>query len=302
MLFFNYLFCLLFCLCFHLDGHTKSNQQYKIHYPLVDDPIDVVIVAHPKDKGTLEDCIEGIKENCRKIRRVIVISAEKLTDKAEWFNENWFPFSKKEVVWIITKGNKKKSEEFARYRHGPGWYFQQLLKLYAPFIIPHISSNVLVIDADTIFINPVEFLNDSLGGLFCFSHEKAKRGYLKHAERLVPGYQRIYPEIYSVCHHMLFQKPILKDLFRTVESYHGTKFWVAFCSCVDLKRSAGASEFEIYYHYALTHTDQVQLRELKWINSAHPEEKDDFKRAGYHFVAFHTYMRGKWPKTFTNGE
>lgn len=291
--FFVFLF-LSFSLLVHAGGNRKNN-----HYRLVDDPIDVVIVAHSKDKSTLEDCIEGIQENCSKVRRVIVVSSEKLTDQAEWFNENPFPFNKEDIALAITRGDKKKSQEFLkRHGRGPGWYFQQLLKLYASFVIPGISSNVLVIDADVVFLNPVDFLNDSYGGLFCFSREEAKNNYLRHAKRLVPGYERIYPEIYSVCHHMLFQRAILKDLFRTVEYYHQAPFWKAFCFCVDFKGEEGASEYEIYYHYALTHTDQVGLRELQWANSAHPDEKDQFKKAGYHFVAFHTYMRGKWPKTF----
>lgn len=289
----HYLFFVLFFCSLHLEGKT--------HYSLLDEPIDVVIVAHPKDKETLGYCIEGMKENCKKTRRIIVISSEKLTDQAEWFDENEFPFNQSDVGKAIVrgKGNNKKGQEFLRRsRRGPGWYFQQLLKLYAPFVIPNISSNVLVIDADTIFMNPVNFLNDALGGLFCFSRAEARKGYLKHAERLVPGYQRIYPEVYSVCHHMLFQRAILEDLFCLVEQYHKTPFWKAFCACVDLQE-AGASEYEIYYNYALRQTEQVQLRELIWSNSSHLDEREDFKRAGYHFVAFHSYMKGKWPKTWS---
>lgn len=288
----------LFFLCLHLFGYSNENPQSKKHFSLIDDPIDVVIVTHPKDTETLDYCIDGVRENCRQVRRIIVISSKSLTDKAEWFDEKLFPFSKEDVSLTIAKGDKKRSQEISRRSHGSGWYFQQLLKLYSPFVIPDISSNVLVVDADTIFMNPVEFLNQNYGGCFCFSNGKPQQNYLEHAERLVPGYQRIYPEIYSVCHHMLFQRPILKDLFRKVERYHHETFWKAFCSCVDFKKAPGASEYEIYYNYALTHTDQVQLRELKWDNSAHLDEKDSFKKAGYHFVSFHTYMKGKWPKKF----
>jgi len=278
--------------CIHSLGIAKQ-----IHF--VDECIDVVIACHEKDKETLDYCIEGIRENCNSIRRVIVISSKRLTDKAEWLSENAFPFNKKEIALAMTKGNREKAEKFLRSKgRGPGWYLQQLLKLYAPFVIPEISSNVLVIDADTIFMNPIEFLNESHGGLFCVSHEQAKECYLEHAKRLVPDYKRVHSQYYSVCHHMLFQKPILERLFRAVEKAHGILFWKAFCRCVDFDGEKGASEYEIYYNYALRHTDLVQIRELKWINSAHLDEKDLFKQAGYHFVAFHTYMRGKWPKTF----
>lgn len=290
----NRLFFILFFLCFHFFAQATSNTK-KVKYSLRDDPIDVVFVSHPKDQRTLDYCIDGILENCGKVRRVIVVSDTKLTDKAEWFDEKDFPFSKNDIALTIGRGSLKKSEEFfKRTGRGVGWYYQQLLKLYSPLVIPGISSNVLVVDADTIFMNPVEFLNDSFGGLFCTNPHPAKETYIKHAKSLVPGYKRIYPEVYSVCHHMLFQRAILQDLFEVVEEYHKKKFWMAFCLCVDTgAQKKGASEYEIYYNYALRHTDQVALRELKWANSGLLENRENFKKQGYHFVSFHTYMKGK---------
>jgi hypothetical protein len=285
------LFLILFFLCCHLSAYGEKH--HKLNYPLVDDPIDVVIVSHPKDKETLDYCIEGIAENGRGIRRVIVVSGERLSDKAEWFDEKQFPFSLDDVLMTIAKGDRNKGEEFFRHHNRPvGWYLQQLLKLYAAFVIPGISSNVLVIDADTIFMNPVKFLNEGHGGLFGFNTIEPKKRYLKHAKRFLPGYKRIHSEVYSVCHHMLFQRPILEDLFNTVEQHHHTPFWVAFCSCVDLKENKGAaSEYEIYFSYAFNHTDQVGLRKLKWTNSVYLDKMEGFKKRGYHYVSFHSYKR-----------
>lgn len=259
-------------------------------YPLIDAPIDVVIVSHPKDKPTLDLCIEGIRNNCSKIGRIFVVSSRRLTDKAEWFNEAEYPFSKKDIELQIGRGDSKKAEKFFKVSQPVGWYYQQLLKLYAAFVIPQISSNVLVVDADTIFLNPVEFLNSSFGGLFCTSDMPAKRNYINHAKRLLPGYKRIYSNHYSVCHHMLFQKPILDDLFDTVETHHKKPFWKAFCRCVDLKEN-GASEYEIYYNFALTRTTQVELRPLLWKNSGYLEKMEKDKERGFQFVSYHTYMR-----------
>lgn len=282
-----------FFLSIQLFAHAKA---HKTMYPLMDDPIDVVICTHPKDKATLEGCIDGIRANCDQVRRVVVVSSIKLTDKAEWFDENKFPFSKDDVADAIVRGDKKKKKEFFRTHRGQGWYYQQLLKLYSSFVIPNLSSNVLIIDSDTIFLNPVTFLNSSMGALFCVNEEDAaKPAYFAHAKRLVPGYKRVFPDVYSVCHHMLFQKPILEDLFRIVEDYHKTEFWVAFCTSVDLKANRGASEFEIYYNFALTHTNQVELRELKWTNCGNLMRKNEFQRKGFHFVSFHTYLRSNNP-------
>lgn len=287
---FERVFFLLFIVCFSFLAFAEE-QRNKIYYELPDEPIDVVIVAHPKDKEVLDYCIDGIRRNCHKIRRIITVSSEKLTNKAEWFNEKKFPFTIDDVALAIGKENKKRSEAFfRRHNRGPGWYLQQLLKLYSAFVIPGISSNVLIVDADVVFLNPVEFLNEKNGGLFCLSQLSAKKLYIQHAKRLVPGYKRINPESYSVCHHMLFQRPILKDLFNTVEQYHHQPFWKAFCYCVQYNKKKGASEYEIYYNYALTHTDQVAIRELKWINSGCLDLRNKFKEEGYHFAAFQSYL------------
>lgn len=267
-------------------------QEKKKHYELTNDPIDVVIVTHPKDKTTLELCIDGIRRNCSEVRRIIVVSSEKLTDKCEWFDERQFPFTVSDVALAIGKGSQARSESFFRRHYRPaGWYFQQLAKLYSPYVIPGISSNVLVVDSDTIFLNPVTFISETGGGLFCFSRLRAKRRYLSHAEYFLPNYKRVYPNVYSVCHHMLFQKPILDDLFVQVERYHQTSFWKAFCYSVDGKKRNGASEYEIYYNFALNHTEQVKLRELKWKNSSYLKFINNYKEQGYQFVSFHTYMR-----------
>ncbi len=90
--------------------------------------------------------------------------------------------------------------------------------------------------------------------------------YFEHAKRLVPHFERAYPELYSVCHHMLFQKAILDDLFEKVEKYHKQPFWEAFCSCVDI-RLGGASEYIIYFCFAFSGSNQFELRPLKWIKA-----------------------------------
>jgi hypothetical protein len=292
----KYLSLILFLVCVHISTLFAEENFIKKQYKLKADPIDVVFVSHPKDKKTLELAIDGIRKNCEKVRRVIVISSECLTNKAEWVDEADFPFNKKSILRLITGGDKAKIEEMNKSAdRGPGWYLQQLLKLYSPFIIPGISSNVLVIDADTIFMNPVSFLNDSNGGLFCVSQFHGNSAYFEHAKRLVPDYKRIHPEVYSVCHHMLFQKAILQDLFKTVEAYHGKPFWKAFCLCVNLPKGkrSGASEYEIYYNFALSHTDQVEIRPLTWNNSSEINRKNIYKNNGYHFISFHTYLQDK---------
>lgn len=283
---------IFFILSFHFSLMGKEKTQDKVEYPLVNEWIDVVIVSHPKDQSTINLCIEGIRQNCELVRRVIVVSSEPLTDQAEWFNEADYPFSKEEVGLKIGRGNALIAKTFFGRNRSLGWYYQQLLKLYAPFVIPGISSNVLVVDADTIFINPVEFINEKNGGYFCVSPLMQMSTYFDHAKRLVPHFERAFPEQYCVCHHMLFQKAILEDLFEQVEKRHKVPFWEAFCRCVDIHRG-GASEYIIYFCFAFSRTDQMELRPLKWTNSTDLTKLEGFRNEGYHFASFHTYLTQK---------
>lgn len=264
-------------------------------YSFTDEPIDVVIPSIEKDLPTLELCIDAIKRNC-KVRRIIVISNNQLTDKAEWFDEKKFPFSKSDVALWLLKGNKQLAQEFLSLRKpditSVGWYYQQLLKLYASFTIPKISSNVLVLDSDTVFLNPVTFVNGTFAGLYSLGTEH-HAPYFSHAQKLVPGLTKVFSSLSGICHHMLFQRIVLNDLFATVEELHHMPFWKAFCNFVDqgsLEKS-GASEYEIYFNYVFTRTRQVETRSLKWMNSSSLDVLQLSQKEGYHYVSLHSWMR-----------
>ena len=111
--------------------------------------IDIVIPAHQKDLATLDYSIAGIRKNIVGVRRIIVVSKEKYTDQAEWFNEALYPFSFKEISDLVGGSNV-------------GWNYQQLLKLYAVLVIPDISENVLIVDSDTVFYRKVKFFDNGI--------------------------------------------------------------------------------------------------------------------------------------------
>lgn len=264
-------------------------------YHFSSEPIDVVIPCTKKDLETLELCIKGIKDNCRNVKRIIVVSEKPLTINAEWFNENHYPFSKYDIALALLQKKDRAENYLAHPQSRVGWYFQQLLKLYAPFVIPRISPNVLIVDADTVFLNPVEFLNEENAGLYNVDL-MLHYPYFEHAAKLIPDFFRLFPQYSGVSHHMLMQRCVLEDLFRTVENkWKGEKFWKAFCYAVDKGQIhlSGASEYEIYFNFVFSQTDQVQLRLLKWDNSANLNLIDKFKADGYHYITFHAWMRGK---------
>lgn len=255
------------------------------------DPIDVIIPCTHKDLPTLDLCIDAIKMHGRDVRRVIVISKEKLTDKAEWFDEKEYPFSLTDIGHTIFPNNPQTASDFSR----GGWILQQLLKLYAPFVIPDISSNVLCLDADVIFFKPVEFINESNTALYAISKE-FHLPYFIHMVKLLPSLSRAFINYSGICHHMLFQREILSELFAEIRAAHpGKKVWEAICSVIDPREIDGSclSEYEIYFNYIFSRDKNVKLRPLMWTNAIgpSPEILRAHSQIGFDFVAYHEHMR-----------
>jgi hypothetical protein len=222
------------------------------------EPIDVVIPVARKDAKWISYCIAGVRRNCQGVRDIFILSEEPFTDLEEWVDEQVFPFTKEEVAAYLNSSPKNPRV---------GWYFQQLLKLYAAFVIPGISSNVLVVDADTLFIRPVNFFNQKGEALYNPGTEY-HAFYFEHAAKLLPHFEKVFPEYSGISHHMLFQRPILEELFDKVEQHSGCAFWQAFCQSVDPVHlhASGASEYELYFNFVFSEPHKVQLRFLHWAN------------------------------------
>jgi hypothetical protein len=264
----------------------------KVEYQLFDEPIDVVIPCAKKDLRTLELCIEGVRKNVARLGEIIVISKERYTDNADWFAEELFPFSKFDLGYYICGETEDGAEKFLAECTRVGWIYQQFLKLYAPFVIPGISSNVLIVDADVIFYQPASFLNAKNEGLYNPGREYHKP-YFNQMKRLLPDLHKLSPKYSGISHHMLFQRSILEDLFSTIEDYHEMDMWKALCKTIDPREinTPCISEYEIYFNFVFSKTSQVKIRPLKWTNKwdLSPKARNADLKKGYHYVAYHEY-------------
>lgn len=273
-----------------LGNAAKANK-----YAFKQTQIDTVITASAIDQETLEPCIDGIKENGKNVRRIVVVSDKKLTDKAEWFDSSLYPFTKTQVAIQLNKGDMEKAlEDLLDQNSNVDAYYHQLLRLYAGSVIPDISPNYLVIDPDTIFLNPVEFQNESAAGLYS-AIVKSNKDVIAHARRLVPAFKRPYYAYSGNVHHMLFQQPVLDDLFASVEGKHNMPFWKAYCDTIDnkIENGLGASEYDLYFNYVFSKSSQVNIRELKFLDVIDLSAISPLKQYGYDYISCHAWRR-KW--------
>lgn len=254
--------------------------------------IDVVIPCHEKDARTLEWVLEGIRNNVHGIRKIFVISAKKLTHNAQWFDESWYPFTHKSVALTVFAGNQQDAENYMQKPDNRiGWIYQQLLKLYAPLVIPDILPNVLVVDADTIFLRPIELIDADGCTLFNVGPQYEPT-YFGHMRRLLPDLTRVFPEYSGITHHMLLQRHILDDLFNEVRSKHQTEPWKALCTCIDKQDIfASISEYEIYFNYVFSHNYKAKIRKLYFVDKPFNEGTITwYKNHGCDYISCHSWM------------
>lgn len=257
---------------------------------------DVVIPVGPRDLEILQRQLALTKQNVIDHGRIFLVCADGTatnavlgaTDSSEPSAEVIvlderdvpFPFSIETVV--AAHGERQRN----------GWYFQQLVKLYAGSCIPGLSERYLVIDADTLFLRPTTFICPTTDRCqYCIGSE-FHPPYFRHLTRMHESLAKVVGAS-GICHHMMFETRFLRELMALVESAHAAPFYQVFLDQVDAaeRDASGASEYELYLNFVMrVHGEEVVLRPLQWANVPRlsPETM-----ANCDFVALHWYNRNK---------
>jgi hypothetical protein len=241
---------------------------------------DIVIPIGPND---VKDCIDYVSKMIEHTQKYIIghrniyLVTFDLTiqfNNCITIDENIFPFNKTLISNYL--GNSSRI----------GWYLQQLIKFYSGFVIKDILNNYLVIDSDTYFCKYTTFFENELP-LYNFGTEN-HAPYFEHMNKLHPSLNK-QTEYSGICHHMMFQRNIIIELFELVENYHNDVFYIVFLKCVNEKDilNSGASEYEIYFNYLhIYHKNKFLIRKLKWENTYNLINYDDF-----HYISCHWHSR-----------
>mmetsp|Transcript_82451 Transcript_82451/g.267065 ORF Transcript_82451/g.267065 Transcript_82451/m.267065 type:complete len:310 (-) Transcript_82451:21-950(-) len=263
--------------------------------------LDCVIPVHAKDFETLGFTIASIRRCCPEVRRIVIVGT------CSWDGER-----DHDVEFV------QEDADFWPFRRSDledcgcpsGWLLQQLLKLYAPLVLPGLGSNVLVCDADVIWFGEgsVRFLEAATEGSAQFVATRLctfdsgncppirsavdLHRYDKFVSAILPGLEkRRAGQETAVCHHACLQRDVLEDLFARIEG-DGTPFWVAFREAA--KACGGrASEYELYHAFACRFFPQ---RVVRWMPTfavvADAEAAMRSPPAGVTFVVAHSHLRG----------
>ena len=261
--------------------------------------IDVMMPVAHKDMEMMPVALEHLVTHCRDpIRHIVVVWQGHPGDRAQappavrltgprspeviFIDEQIYPFTKEQIRRILETMD-------SRANHA-GWYYQQLLKLYAFRTIPDLCSRLLVHDADVVFMEPVSFLDREDRSLLSYGYpfrwvigadeptaygsvEETSHSHVEHARRLVPGWQ--LGNVFSgMQHHQLMERDILEELLQRAEHEHGVPFWEAFIRQVDCSKWNSASEYVLYFHHAIHHhPERVSPRHLHGIDVIHDADE-----------------------------
>jgi len=220
---------------------------------------DIVIPLGPNEISRIHDQIQYTKKNVIGYRNIYIVTCNldiQLED-CIIIDENIFLF--KEYI-------KRQFNKDANCQKRVGWYYQQLIKLHSGQYITDILDNYLVIDADVFFLKPLIFMENDKP-IFSTGNEY-HTPYFEHMDVLHSSFTKVYPNS-GICHHMLFNKGKLQEMFTIAEEYHHKPFWQIFIDSVSPihQPHSGASEYELYFNYMVkNYKNNIIIRDLCWNN------------------------------------
>ncbi len=247
--------------------------------PSLNPTYDVLIPFHEKDLPILPYCVASVKQHAISAQTIYIVSeSNPEIEGTVWIGEDTLPFTKAQVGEIIQSSWRV------------GWYFQQLIKLYAYRYLPTRKNHLLFLDSDTIFEKPVRFFNHEGKICFGYSHENTE-SYYTHMDRVLPGLRKQIPEYSGICHHMLTRRDHMEEILSIVERIHGKEAWRAILECVDEAdwSKSGMSEYELYFNYCLkNHPNVYAVRSIKVEDLGNFGE---FAKSDADIVALHAWAR-----------
>lgn len=247
-----------------------------------------MITLAVKDLDKLTICLKQIFQNSlTPINKIYVVTKQDICQQKlhfeqpiVWIAEETYPFRLADIEdFFKKKGNQ--------YRNS-SWYYQQLLKFYIFEVIPNLLPNTLILDADFFISKPLTFLTEEGQAILSYGYpfkwllnskeypKENEHSHIDFARRFVPQWFPVN-SFSGMHHHIILNKQIITKLFSMVEDYHQKDFWQAFLDHVEFKKWNAASEYVIYYHFAMQFfPEKVMSRHLNSCDFIHDYQENDF--------------------------
>ena len=255
----------------------------------MEDKFDILFLCHEKDKELLKKSVYYAQKNVKNYRKIFLVSNRNFLESEkniEFVSETKYPFTKKDFDKYASDGRGS-------------WYYQQFLKLYFFNIMGNkVLDNLLIIDADTMFIRKTSFFENDIP---LYNFETGYHQPYYHILEKLFGFGKQKSNISGITHHMLIQKKYIEEIFNFVEKKERKEFWKAIMTNIDADTISGFSEYDLYFNYMLKkHPSKIKIRRIRFINfPAYSKGWINFFRfLGYYYLSSHHYLReSKFPRT-----
>lgn len=240
--------------------------------------IDVMIPAAPKDADLLDQVIEGIRTSIQHtIKNIYVIAPDDLRIRSICARNNCVHVTETSILGYGTEKVR-------------GWIFQQLLKYGASKIVT--EKYFLVIDADTVLLNPHIFIKKEK--LVFFQSGEWHQPYFNNFKKLFG--LRATSLVSHISHMMFFETESLNKMKQEIEKVHNMPWDEAIIKMLDEKESESFSEYETYSNWMIR-TYPRKVTELPFYNTGltrqhiarYPELRKTYGKS-YNSVSFHSYL------------
>jgi len=248
--------------------------------------IDCLIPAHKKDFNTLNLCVNGLKNNIKNLNTIFVVSNE--DPKIDGIT--YIPQSRYDSYVNLQKIIEKYDNEKSDFTYRSGWIYQQFLKLLSSKVIQELTDSYLVVDADTIFVRPINFNPEKF--YYCKANEY-HLPYLTTIKKLLGVEETI--GFSTISHHMIFNKNIMNEMIEVImNNFHSNSFFDCVMSVIDYNELSSISEWDLYSNYAIKNYSHIcEHRQLFWNDISYipcQNDLDNFKEQ-LDFVSCHFYLR-----------
>lgn len=250
--------------------------------------LDIVIPVHPKDHRTLGTAIAGAERNIHCIRRIYIVSAEAYESRSPILR--WAPEPTRHDFATLAEVRDRWNRENPSLAWRAGWLYQQILSLGAARYIDDLLPTYLQINADTIFLRPVQFYFEGKRFVDTDSPYPEHRPYLEAYRRLT-GEEPLRRSF--TAHHMLYNQALLEGLFSHIERKHGKAWFTAYLDSIDYREISAINEQDIYGNWVTSHyPETVCQRPLAWRDVRYVPRGLARSRLArrFDFVSAHTYM------------
>ncbi len=248
---------------------------------------DIVIPFHPKDEETLSLCVSYAQKHVIGRDQIFLLGRTPIQIEGTQF----VPEDRFDPIYTKSRIRAIWHHHYPPYASRAGWIYQQFLKLGAGLVIEGLNTHYLCIDADTLFLRPVTFLNGEHTFLYLVAREY-HLPYLHTYERLMA--EKTVAGFSFISHHMMFDQLLLKALFNHIETLHGMSWCDAIMQSINYHHRSNFSEWDLYGNWVLkTRPEIARHRPLDWTNISYIPDADQAEDLGkaYHFVSAHAYSR-----------